>query len=63
MIEIEVESGLVNGDQPCISIKRDAFAKWAIPRPFHETPVAEQERLLNNFKEAMKFQGLAVEMY
>ncbi|MFT3960438.1 hypothetical protein [Propionivibrio sp.] len=61
-IEIEVESGF-SGGRPSVSIKRDAFAQWGRLRPFHEAPAEEQARLLKNFKEAMEFQGLAVDVY
>lgn len=62
MIEVEVESGL-SANKPSISIHRDAFAKWQVVRPFHETPPEEQERLLQNFRDAMEFQGLVLEIY
>jgi hypothetical protein len=62
MIEIEVESGISCG-KPSISIYRDAFAKWQVIRPFHETPSDVQQRLLQNFREAMEFQGLVLEIY
>ena len=62
MIEIEVESGS-SGGKPSVSIRRDAFARWGSLRAFHEAPAEEQARLLKNFKEAMEFQGLAVDFY
>lgn len=61
-LEIEVESGF-SGGSPSISISKDAFAKWAPPRPFYETPKAEQERVMQNFRDALAFQGLALEVF
>lgn len=61
-IEIAVEDGLSAG-KPCINISKDAFAKWAPPRAFYETPKDEQERLMKNFKDAIEFQGLALVVY
>lgn len=62
VLEIEVESGSKAG-RPCVCIKADAFAKWDAPRAFHETPQQDQERLMSNFKAAMAFQGLEVEVF
>jgi hypothetical protein len=61
-IELEVESGLM-GNQPCINIKRDAFAKWRGAGFWNEISEEEQSRLLQNFKAAMEFQGLVVVVY
>jgi hypothetical protein len=61
-LEIEVEGGQVGG-QPCISILRNAFAKWPGKCKNGETEAEQQIRLLENFKEAMKFQGLSVIVY
>ncbi|WP_130459992.1 hypothetical protein [Azospira oryzae] len=62
VLEIEVEDGEKAG-RPCINIKHDAFAKWGKLRAFHEATEQEQERLMNNFKAAMAFQGLEVEVF
>lgn len=62
VLELEVESGLM-GDKPCISIRRDAFARWQGKPKGNETEIEQQERLLKNFKEALKFQGLSVAMF
>ncbi|MEO8409028.1 MAG: hypothetical protein ABI478_00535 [Propionivibrio sp.] len=61
-IQIEVESGF-SGSRPSISINRDVFAKWGAVRPFHEAPADKQARLIKNFKDAMAFQGLEVNVY
>jgi hypothetical protein len=61
-LEIEVESGFSAG-RPSVSIQKDAFAKWAPTRPFYETPREEQERLLKNFRDALAFQGLVLEVF
>jgi hypothetical protein len=60
-IELEVESGTSSG-RPSVVIMRNAFAKWSTARAFHETSVAEQARLMKNFKDAMAFQGLVVDV-
>ena len=54
ILEIEVEDGLI-GDKPCINIKRNAFAYWN-----SGTPISPdlQAKMLQNFKDAMEFQGL-----
>jgi len=61
-IEIAVEDGL-SGGRPRVSIRRNAFANWDRKSPFSETPADEQARLLQNFKEAIEFQGLVLEVY
>lgn len=61
-IEIEVEDGHVAGE-PCISIRKDAFAKWDQGSPFYETPREEQEQLMRNFRDALEFQGLALVVF
>lgn len=61
-LEIEVESGFLAGS-PSISIHKDAFAKWDRSRPFYEAPKEEQERLVKNFRDALAFQGLALEVF
>lgn len=52
VIEVYVESG---GGVPSIIIDPDAFAHWKSGIPI---PREEQERILQNFREAMEFQGL-----
>lgn len=60
-LEIEVESGFM-GDQPCLSIRRDAFSQWPGKGRNGETRTEQQARLIGNFKDAMRFQGLSVIM-
>ena len=62
VLEVEVESGVI-GQQPCINIKRDAFASWNVAGVKHDIPEEEQLRMLQNFKDAMEFQGLHVVVY
>ena len=62
VIEIEVEDGF-NAGRPSVSISHDAFVKWKAVRPFHETPIVEQQKLMQNFTDAMNFQGLSVDVY
>lgn len=52
VIEVSVESG---GGMPSIIIGPDAFARWRSGVPI---PREEQERILQNFRKAMEFQGL-----
>jgi hypothetical protein len=59
ILELEVESGMI-GQQPCINIKRDAFASWNVAGVKHDIPEEHQLRMLQNFKDAMEFQGLLV---
>lgn len=60
-IELEVESGII-GETPCISISRDAFSKWQGVRVGNESEAEQQARLRSNFRDAMEFQGLAVQI-
>ena len=53
-IEIEVESGLI-GEQPCISVSARSFSQWNDGETISS---ARQAEILQNFKEAMEFQGL-----
>lgn len=53
-LELEVESGFM-GDTPCINIRRDSFKRWSNGVTI---PPDQQEQMLQNFKEAMEFQGL-----
>lgn len=62
ILELEVESGVI-GQQPCINIKRDAFASWNVAGVKHDIPEEQQLRMLQNFKDAMEFQGLHVVAY
>ena len=54
VVTIDVESGL-NGGLPCIILDPNAFVRWD-----DGTPIApdQQEKLFQNTKEAMEFQGL-----
>ena len=62
ILELEVEDGVI-GQQPCINIKRDAFASWNVAGIKHDIPEEQQLRMLQNFKDAMEFQGLHVVVY
>ena len=57
VISVSVEQGLSGG--PCISIEGAAFARW--DGSASTNSAGEQQRLLANFKEALKFQGLELE--
>ena len=54
IITLDIEDGL-SGGLPCICLDPSAFERWdtgaAIPKD-------EQDRLFQNLKEAMEFQGL-----
>ena len=62
ILDLEVEDGVI-GQQPCINIKRDAFASWNVVGVKHDIPEEQQLRMLQNFKDAMEFQGLHVVVY
>ena len=62
VLELEVEDGVI-GEQPCINVKRDAFANWNVAGVKHDIPEEQQLRMLQNFKDAMEFQGLRVVVY
>jgi hypothetical protein len=62
ILDLEVEDGVI-GQQPCINVKRDAFASWSVAGGKHDFPQAEQLRMLQNFKDAMEFHGLHVIVY
>lgn len=54
VVTLNVESGL-SGGMPCIILDPKAFVRWDDGAPI---PSDEQERLFQNVKEAMEFQGL-----
>lgn len=54
VVELYVESGL-DGGVPCISIDPEAFARW---RDGSAVAPEKQAEMMQNFKEAMEFQGL-----
>ena len=58
VVMLEVESGRYGG-LPSIALKADAFARWSNGIPI---PKEKQAQMLQNFKEAMKFQGLNTEV-
>lgn len=54
-IVIEVDPGLV-GDKPSLYYSRSDFRKWSnIDELLSE---ADQERIISNFEEALRFQGI-----
>ena len=62
ILDLEVEDGVI-GQQPCINIKRDVFESWNVAGVKHDIPEEQQLRMLQNFKDAMEFQGLHVVVY
>ena len=62
ILDLEVEDGVI-GEQPCINVKRDAFANWSVAGVKYDIPEVQQLRMLQNFKDAMEFQGLHVVAY
>ncbi len=54
VVSLYVESGM-SGGKPAIVIDPAAFARWD---EGGDIPPEQQARMLNNFKEAMEFQGL-----
>ncbi len=57
VVTIESEDGLLGGAVPAIIVDPTAFDRWDDGRPI---PEEEKERLLENFRLALEFQGLAL---
>jgi hypothetical protein len=56
-ITLDIEDGF-SGGQPCVILSPDAFDRWDTENS--KLTDSERERLLSNFKDACKFQGLSV---
>jgi hypothetical protein len=54
VVALYVESGLSSGEQ-CIILEPQAFARWSDGTSI---PKEKQAQMLQNFKDAMEFQGL-----
>jgi hypothetical protein len=56
MVTLDIESGMSEG-KPCIILDANAFARWdngnAIPQE-------RRKEILDNFRQAMEFQGLSL---
>lgn len=57
LIQISVERGMLKNGITCIYIYPDEFEKWNDGAPI---PYEKQKEILQNFKEAMEFQGVVV---
>jgi hypothetical protein len=60
-VSVEVDRGVTAGMQPCINIHAKAFSKW--DNESSVLPEELQKQMLQNFTEAMKFQGIEVIVY
>ena len=58
-IALDVDNG-ISGGRPCVSVERRAFKRWDSMRDCEELSLAKQNEILQNFVEAMEFQGVAV---
>lgn len=58
-IEVDVESGLVGG-QPCINVSSQSFSQWG---DGERIPPEKKSEIIQNFREAMEFQGLILVVY
>ncbi|QLH42396.1 MAG: hypothetical protein HWD59_06540 [Coxiellaceae bacterium] len=57
VISIEVERGFLPNRRLCVNITKNAFEKWDDGTPILKEKQAE---ILQNFKEALKFQDIEV---
>lgn len=57
ILSVEVENGFLSDKKPCEIVRADAFRKWDDGTII---PEEKQIQILQNFKEAMEFQGIAV---
>lgn len=57
VVTLYVEDGLCGG-LPCIILDPGAFKRWDNDPPDTSIPPERQAQMLQNFKEAMEFQGL-----
>lgn len=57
VIPLSVERGLQKNGQACVYIYLDELNKWADGEPI---PLKKQAEILQNFKDAMEFQGIGV---
>lgn len=56
-MSVLVERGFLPNNKVCVCISPDAFVKWDDGMPIS---VERQKEILNNFTEAMEFQGMGV---
>lgn len=54
---LDIESGMLGGNQPAILIGPDAVAKW---NDGSSLDIASQKRVLENIRQALAFQGLGM---
>jgi hypothetical protein len=59
VVTVSVERGTI-GATPCVSISTKAFEHWDNYRPANSAE--KQAKMLANFKAAMEFQGIAVDV-
>ncbi len=60
-MDIEVEFGILANGNPCVNIDRSATSRWN----GHSTdiPISEQDRIRENFIDAMKYMDLTTVVY
>lgn len=56
-ISVEVDNGRLPNGKFCEIVSPDAFSKWDDGTPI---PAEKQKEILQNFTEAMEFQGIGV---
>lgn len=57
LVTLDVEDGL-NGGLPCIIVDPDAFSHWDGDPAHARISEADQQRMIQNLREALEFQGL-----
>ena len=57
VLTLHIEGGMHDG-MACILLDPDAFCRWDHDSPMTFISAEEEERMLENFKEALEFQGL-----
>ncbi len=57
IISVEVDRGFLPDKKLCVNIKSNAFQNWNDGTPVDDK---RQTEILQNFKDAMEFQGIAV---
>lgn len=60
VITVDVESGVMDNNKPCLIIQSKAFDRWDSDQNGVHLSRDEQLRILENFKEALEFQGMGL---
>jgi len=59
-VSVYVENGFCEGYKPCVIIEPSAFQRWDGDPSYVSLPEEKQDEMMENFTEAMEFQGIAV---